>query len=167
MTLMARKPEWKVDKYKNLLPKYMQIHIYIYINPDYTIQRQYRDMRSPTPTPLLFRRHSSSDIRNLASISSSLLPAFGTVVGEGTPILKTLVIAPYDRRYRYIIYTYIPHLFNFINTHTTHPIKHVCFVQVMKLFLNFKENCLICVCSSEFLVCLFSLSAFDAIANFA
>ncbi|KAL2504227.1 Potassium channel NtKC1 [Abeliophyllum distichum] len=33
-----------------------------------------------SPVPLLYRRHSSGEIRNLASISSSLLPAFGTVV---------------------------------------------------------------------------------------
>ncbi|KAH6835869.1 potassium channel protein [Perilla frutescens var. hirtella] len=57
------------------------------------------DMRSPMP--LLFRRHSSGEIRNLTSISSSLLPAFGTMVGEGTPTLKRFVIAPYDRRYRW------------------------------------------------------------------
>ncbi|KAL8521987.1 hypothetical protein ACS0TY_012223 [Phlomoides rotata] len=57
------------------------------------------EMRSPTP--LLFRRHSSGEIRNLASISSSLLPAFGTVVGDNTPTLKRFVIAPYDRRYRW------------------------------------------------------------------
>ncbi|KAL2236984.1 UNVERIFIED_CONTAM: Potassium channel KAT3 [Sesamum indicum] len=56
------------------------------------------EMRSPMP--LLYRRHSSGQIRNLASISSSLLPAFGTVVGEGTLNLRRFVIAPYDRRYR-------------------------------------------------------------------
>ncbi|XP_022864156.1 potassium channel KAT3 isoform X1 [Olea europaea var. sylvestris] len=54
-----------------------------------------------TPVPLLYRRHSSGEIRNLASISSSLLPAFGTVVGEGSVNLKKFVIAPYDRRYRW------------------------------------------------------------------
>ncbi|PIN09661.1 K+-channel ERG [Handroanthus impetiginosus] len=57
------------------------------------------EMRSPTP--LLYRRYSSGEVRNLASISSSLLPAFGTVVGEGTVNLKRFVIAPYDRRYRW------------------------------------------------------------------
>ncbi|KAL8537140.1 hypothetical protein ACS0TY_012353 [Phlomoides rotata] len=51
--------------------------------------------------PKLFRRHSSGEIRNLASISSSLLPAFGTVVGDNTPTLRRFVIAPYDRRYRW------------------------------------------------------------------
>ncbi|CAK9166601.1 unnamed protein product [Ilex paraguariensis] len=51
--------------------------------------------------PFLYRRHSSGEIRNLASVSSSLLPAFGTVVGEGTLQLKRYVIAPYDRRYRW------------------------------------------------------------------
>ncbi|KAL0394030.1 UNVERIFIED_CONTAM: Potassium channel KAT3 [Sesamum latifolium] len=56
------------------------------------------EMRSPMP--LLYRRHSSGEIRNLASISSSLLPAFGTVVGEGTHNLRRFVVAPYDRRYR-------------------------------------------------------------------
>ncbi|GFP80286.1 potassium channel kat3 [Phtheirospermum japonicum] len=56
-----------------------------------------------SPTPLLYRRHSSggNEIKNLASISSSLLPAFGTVVGEGSVHLKRFVIAPYDRRYRW------------------------------------------------------------------
>ncbi|KAK6119439.1 hypothetical protein DH2020_046818 [Rehmannia glutinosa] len=59
------------------------------------------EMRSPMP--LLYRRHSSggNEIRNLASFSSSLLPAFGTVVGEGSLNLKRFVIAPYDRRYRW------------------------------------------------------------------
>ncbi|KAL6533902.1 hypothetical protein OROHE_013735 [Orobanche hederae] len=59
-----------------------------------------------SPTPLLYRRHSSgaNEIRNLASISSSLLPAFGTIVGtdQGALSLKRFVIAPYDRRYRYL-----------------------------------------------------------------
>ncbi|MCD7450199.1 hypothetical protein HAX54_004346 [Datura stramonium] len=53
-----------------------------------------------SPMPLLFRRHSSGEIRNLASLSSSLLPAFGTVMGESSVRLKRFVIAPYDRRYR-------------------------------------------------------------------
>nr|ACI45550.2 potassium channel [Nicotiana tabacum] len=53
-----------------------------------------------SPTPLLFRRHSSREIRNIASVSSSILPAFGTVMGEGSVKLKRFVIAPYDRRYR-------------------------------------------------------------------
>ncbi|KAL6524120.1 hypothetical protein OROMI_031215 [Orobanche minor] len=59
-----------------------------------------------SPTPLLYRRHSSgaNEIRNLASISSSLLPAFGTIVGtdQGALSLKRFVIAPYDRRYRIV-----------------------------------------------------------------
>ncbi|KAL5558301.1 hypothetical protein UlMin_034512 [Ulmus minor] len=53
-----------------------------------------------TPLSLPFRRHSSGDIRNLTSVSSSLLPAFGTVIEEGHLQLKKYVIAPYDRRYR-------------------------------------------------------------------
>ncbi|XP_016481532.1 potassium channel KAT3 [Nicotiana tabacum] len=53
-----------------------------------------------SPTSLLFRRHSSREIRNIASVSSSILPAFGTVMGEGSVKLKRFVIAPYDRRYR-------------------------------------------------------------------
>ncbi|XP_056167030.1 potassium channel KAT3 isoform X2 [Syzygium oleosum] len=56
------------------------------------------DARSPLP--LLFRRRSSGEIKNLASVSSSLLPAFGTVVDENYLQLKKYVIAPYDRRYR-------------------------------------------------------------------
>ncbi|ONI34140.1 hypothetical protein PRUPE_1G464600 [Prunus persica] len=54
-----------------------------------------------SPLPLLFRRRSSGEIRNLASVSSSILPAFGTVVDEGHLQLKKFVIAPYDRRYRW------------------------------------------------------------------
>lgn len=53
-----------------------------------------------SPVPLLYRGRSSGEImRNMASVSSSLLPAFGTVVGDGSP-LRTYIIAPYDRRYR-------------------------------------------------------------------
>ncbi|KAM0973815.1 potassium channel KAT3-like [Malus sylvestris] len=54
-----------------------------------------------SPLPLLFRRRSSGEIRNLASVSSSILPAFGTVVDEAHLQLKKFVIAPYDRRYRW------------------------------------------------------------------
>nr|XP_043613451.1 potassium channel KAT3-like [Erigeron canadensis] len=55
-----------------------------------------------SPMPLLYRRHSSGDfMNNLASVSSSLLPAFGTVIGGDSPPLKKYVIAPYDRRYRW------------------------------------------------------------------
>ncbi|CAN1785336.1 Potassium channel KAT3 [Linum perenne] len=54
-----------------------------------------------SPLPLLFRRRSSGQVlKNLASVSSSLLPAFGTVVDEGYLHLKKFVIAPYDHRYR-------------------------------------------------------------------
>ncbi|XVF48480.1 hypothetical protein PTKIN_Ptkin03bG0193700 [Pterospermum kingtungense] len=54
-----------------------------------------------SPLPLLFRRRSSGELKkNLASVSSSLLPAFGTVVDDGYLHLKKYVIAPYDRRYR-------------------------------------------------------------------
>ncbi|XP_011019695.1 PREDICTED: potassium channel KAT3-like isoform X2 [Populus euphratica] len=55
-----------------------------------------------SPLSLLFRRRSSGDIRkNLASVSSSLLPAFGIDVDDGYLHLKKYVIAPYDRRYRW------------------------------------------------------------------
>ncbi|KAK2984439.1 hypothetical protein RJ640_022582 [Escallonia rubra] len=53
------------------------------------------------PMPLLSRRSSSGEIRNIAAVSSSLLPAFGTVVGEGSLPLGNYVIAPYDRRYSF------------------------------------------------------------------
>ncbi|CAN1218554.1 Potassium channel KAT3 [Linum perenne] len=54
-----------------------------------------------SPLPLLFRRRSSGQVlKNLASVSSSLLPAFGTVVDEGYLHLKKFIIAPYDHRYR-------------------------------------------------------------------
>ncbi|XP_047323786.1 potassium channel KAT3 [Impatiens glandulifera] len=66
------------------------------------------DNRSPlsmasrsSPAGLLGKkRRSSQNVNNLATVSSSLLPAFGTVVGDGTPKLKRFIIAPYDRRYR-------------------------------------------------------------------
>ncbi|KAM1013584.1 hypothetical protein FF1_043498 [Malus domestica] len=54
-----------------------------------------------SPLPLLFRRRSGGEIRNLASVSSSILPAFGTIVDEAHLQLKKFVIAPYDRRYRW------------------------------------------------------------------
>jgi hypothetical protein len=71
-------------------------------------QKKYRIFRPakmssetrPSPVPLLYRRRSSGEIKNLTSVSSSLLPAFGTVVDEGYSQLKKYVIAPYDRRYR-------------------------------------------------------------------
>ncbi|XP_061963735.1 potassium channel KAT3-like [Populus nigra] len=45
---------------------------------------------------------SSGDVtKNLASVSSSLLPAFGIDVDDGYLHLKKYVIAPYDRRYRW------------------------------------------------------------------
>ncbi|KAK4559209.1 hypothetical protein RGQ29_008453 [Quercus rubra] len=59
------------------------------------------ETRPPVP-PLQYRRSSSShESKNLNSVSSSLLPAFGTVVDEGYLQLKKYVIAPYDRRYRW------------------------------------------------------------------
>ncbi|CAH2075739.1 unnamed protein product, partial [Thlaspi arvense] len=49
----------------------------------------------------LYTRRSSHDINNLATVSSSLLPAFGTVVGDVSLPLRRYIIAPYDRRYRW------------------------------------------------------------------
>ncbi|KAK9141916.1 hypothetical protein Syun_011316 [Stephania yunnanensis] len=55
-----------------------------------------------SPMPLLTRRASSRDMmKNLASVSSSLLPAFGTNIDGGYLQLKKYIIAPYDRRYRW------------------------------------------------------------------
>ncbi|KAI9393502.1 hypothetical protein POPTR_006G245000v4 [Populus trichocarpa] len=55
-----------------------------------------------SPLSLLFRRRSGGDVtKNLASVSSSLLPAFGIDVDDGYLHLKKYVIAPYDRRYRW------------------------------------------------------------------
>ncbi|XP_038993838.1 potassium channel KAT3 [Hibiscus syriacus] len=54
-----------------------------------------------SPLPLLFRRRSSGEMQNLATVSSSLLPAFGTVVDDGYLNLKKYVIVPYDHRYRW------------------------------------------------------------------
>ncbi|KAM6542339.1 hypothetical protein CsatB_006786 [Cannabis sativa] len=60
-------------------------------------------MSGSSRRPRLFRRHSSREImNNLASVSSSFLPAFGTIVDETHHLhLKKFVIAPYDRRYRW------------------------------------------------------------------
>ncbi|KAJ4708002.1 Potassium channel like [Melia azedarach] len=58
-------------------------------------------LEARSPLPLLFRRPSSGDIKNLVSVSSSLLPAFGTVVDDGHSKLKRFVIAPFDYRYRW------------------------------------------------------------------
>ncbi|KAK1438219.1 hypothetical protein QVD17_04025 [Tagetes erecta] len=55
-----------------------------------------------SPMPLLYRRNSSGEVlKNIASVSSSLLPAFGTLVGDDSLSLNKYVIAPYDRRYRW------------------------------------------------------------------
>ncbi|KAI4380924.1 hypothetical protein MLD38_007057 [Melastoma candidum] len=53
-----------------------------------------------SPIPLLLRRHTSSEIKTLNSVSSSLLPAFGTLVDRNDLQLRKHVIFPYDRRYR-------------------------------------------------------------------
>ncbi|XP_022982056.1 potassium channel KAT3-like [Cucurbita maxima] len=58
-------------------------------------------MSMPSPLPFLIRRHSSDDLKNLTSVSSSLLPAFGTVVNGGYAHLNKFVVVPYDRRYRW------------------------------------------------------------------
>ncbi|KAI4341851.1 hypothetical protein MLD38_026525 [Melastoma candidum] len=53
-----------------------------------------------TPVPLLLRRRTSGEIRSLNSVSSSLLPAFGTAIEGNSPLLRKHVVFPYDRRYR-------------------------------------------------------------------
>ncbi|CAH2077177.1 unnamed protein product [Thlaspi arvense] len=53
-----------------------------------------------SPLSLLFRRKSSKDVRNITSVSSSLLPAFGTVIEDDNPSSKAFIVLPYDRRYR-------------------------------------------------------------------
>uniref|UniRef100_A0A1D1XE70 Potassium channel n=1 Tax=Anthurium amnicola TaxID=1678845 RepID=A0A1D1XE70_9ARAE len=60
-----------------------------------------RQQSQSSPSPLLARRASSGEIRNLAAVSSSLLPAFGTLVDDAYPRLRKYIIAPYDRRYRW------------------------------------------------------------------
>ncbi|KAH7652028.1 Potassium channel voltage-dependent EAG/ELK/ERG protein [Dioscorea alata] len=51
---------------------------------------------------LLVRRASSGDqIRNFATVSSSLLPTLGITIDDSYPRLKKYIIAPYDRRYRW------------------------------------------------------------------
>ncbi|KAJ0262881.1 Potassium channel KAT3 [Hirschfeldia incana] len=54
-----------------------------------------------SPSSLLFRRRSSEDVGNITSVSSSLLPAFGTVIeNDNNPSSKSFIVLPYDRRYR-------------------------------------------------------------------
>ncbi|CAN8327044.1 unnamed protein product [Cochlearia groenlandica] len=53
-----------------------------------------------SPLSLLFRRRSSKDVRNITAVSSSLLPAFGTVIEDDNPSSKSFIVLPYDRRYR-------------------------------------------------------------------
>ncbi|KAL0660201.1 hypothetical protein Bca4012_080786 [Brassica carinata] len=54
-----------------------------------------------SPLSLLFRRRSSKDVGNITSVSSSLLPAFGTVIeNDNNPSSKSFIVLPYDRRYR-------------------------------------------------------------------
>ncbi|CAN7119838.1 unnamed protein product [Brassica rapa subsp. narinosa] len=54
-----------------------------------------------SPSSLLFRRRSSKDVGNITSVSSNLLPAFGTVIeNDNNPSSKSFIVLPYDRRYR-------------------------------------------------------------------
>ncbi|MCL7036347.1 hypothetical protein MKW94_018384 [Papaver nudicaule] len=53
------------------------------------------------PAPSMLARRRSGEINNLATLSSSILPAFGTVVDGNYLDLKKFIIAPYDRRYRW------------------------------------------------------------------
>ncbi|XP_024005656.1 potassium channel KAT3 isoform X2 [Eutrema salsugineum] len=53
-----------------------------------------------SPLSLLFRRRSSKDVGNITSVSSSLLPAFGTVIEDDNASSKSYIVLPYDRRYR-------------------------------------------------------------------
>ncbi|KAG7545340.1 Cyclic nucleotide-binding domain [Arabidopsis suecica] len=57
------------------------------------------EARSPLSV-LQFRRRSSKDVRNITSVSSSLLPAFGTVIEGDTASSKRFIVLHYDRRYR-------------------------------------------------------------------
>ncbi|XP_037497039.1 potassium channel KAT3 isoform X2 [Jatropha curcas] len=56
---------------------------------------------SSAPLPWLLRRRSSQMINNITSVSSSLLPAFGTVIDDEHLPVKKYVIIPYDYRYRW------------------------------------------------------------------
>ncbi|CAL9227744.1 unnamed protein product [Arabidopsis halleri] len=57
------------------------------------------EARSPLSV-LQFRRRSSKDVRNITSVSSSLLPAFGTVIEDDSSSSKPYIVLHYDRRYR-------------------------------------------------------------------
>ncbi|XP_074575873.1 potassium channel KAT4-like [Curcuma longa] len=60
-----------------------------------------RRVEAVTESPWLARRASSGQIKSLAGLSSSLLPAFGAGLDGNYPGLKKYVIAPYDPRYRW------------------------------------------------------------------
>ncbi|CAH8274574.1 unnamed protein product [Arabidopsis lyrata] len=57
------------------------------------------EARSPLSV-LQFRRRSSKDVRNITSVSSSLLPAFGTVIEDDSSSSRPYIVLHYDRRYR-------------------------------------------------------------------
>ena len=61
-------------------------------------------MASKHHVNLMYKSGGSNDneINVITSVSSSLLPAFGTVVGdqEEYSLLGKYIVAPYDRRYR-------------------------------------------------------------------
>ncbi|KAI3855035.1 hypothetical protein MKX03_018429 [Papaver bracteatum] len=50
--------------------------------------------------PMLVRR-KSGDINHIATLSSSVLPAFGTIINDSHLQLRRFIIAPFDRRYRW------------------------------------------------------------------
>lgn len=74
-----------------------------------------------SPSSLLFRRRSSKDVGNITSVSSSLLPAFGTVIeNDNNPSSKSFIVLPYDRRYRLLLlqysFTFLNKQYSFTNT---------------------------------------------------
>ncbi|XP_026456270.1 potassium channel KAT3-like [Papaver somniferum] len=59
-----------------------------------------RSSSDPDAAPSMLARRRSGLVNNLATLSSSILPAFGVLIGGNDLDLKKFIIAPHDRRYR-------------------------------------------------------------------
>ncbi|KAI3879181.1 hypothetical protein MKW98_028748 [Papaver atlanticum] len=57
-----------------------------------------RSSSNPDAAPSILARRRSGVVNNLATLSSSILPAFGVLIGGNDLDLKKFIIAPHDRR---------------------------------------------------------------------
>ena len=89
-----------------------------------------------SPSSLLFRRRSSKDVGNITSVSSSLLPAFGTVIeNDNNPSSKSFIVLPYDRRYRLLLLQY-----SFTNTNYVYGMMRPYVTIVNKIWTKHKKT---------------------------